>query len=219
MPEAMTVVFGAGGHGKVVADMLLLRGVTVAGFVDDRAERTSSRIMGLPVLGNRDWLRRQAAAGPLAVALGIGTNNHGRREAAEFTRSCGAQLLTVVHPAAVVSPHAHLGPGTVVMAGAVINAEAHVGTGVVVNSGAVVEHDVIVEDFAFLAPNCSIGGAGRVGELALIGLGAVLLPLVSVGAETKIGAGAVVLRDIPAGVIASGVPATVRLEKTVGAGN
>jgi acetyltransferase-like isoleucine patch superfamily enzyme len=80
----------------------------------------------------------------------------------------------------------------------------------VINTAAVVEHDTIVEEFAFIAPHATIAGGARVGRLSLIGIGAVVLPGVNVGSETIVGAGAVVTRDLPDGVVASGVPARIR---------
>jgi len=201
-------VYGASGHGKVVADALLTGGAVVAGFVDD-GRATGGAVLGLPVCGDGEWLRDQARDMGIGVALGIG-DNLARRAVAARCVAWGLELVTAVHPSATVARSATLGAGVVVMAGAVVNPDARVGRGAIINTGAVVEHDVAVGDFAHLSPNASSGGAASVGDLAHLGLGATVLPGVRVGRFAVIGAGAVVLRDVPDGAVATGVPAVVR---------
>jgi sugar O-acyltransferase (sialic acid O-acetyltransferase NeuD family) len=205
-PRRRVVVYGAGGHGKVVADLILAGGeVDLLGFVDDGAS-PGRVVLGRPVLGDGEWLAREAARGLFVVALGVGANA-ARRAVADRCAAFGAELFVAVHPRAVVASSAWLAPGVVVMAGAVVNPDAHVGRGAIVNTGAVVEHDVVVGDFAHLSPNASTGGAAKVGALAHLGLGSVVLSGVSVGEGAVVGAGAVVLRDVREGATVVGVPA------------
>jgi sugar O-acyltransferase (sialic acid O-acetyltransferase NeuD family) len=202
-------VYGASGHGKVVADILLAcEDPRLAGFVDDRAELRSTRVLGLPVLGDGQCLLEEAGVMRIAVALGIG-DNYARQRIAENCLAWGVELVTLVHPAAKVSKSARLGPGTVVMAQAVINPEAVIGSGVIVNTAAVVEHDVEIGEYAHVCPNAAMGGASRLGKLSQLGMGAVIIQCVSVGSHTIIGAGAVVVRDLPDRVVAFGVPAHI----------
>lgn len=209
-------VYGASGHGKVVADILRCAAaadptaVPAAGFVDDRAEVQGTTLLGLPVCGDGAWLEQQAAAAPgqVGVALGIGDNRVRRRVAARC-RKAGATLVTAVHPTAVVAASARVGAGSVLMAGALVNPDAQIGEGVIVNTGAVVEHDVVVGDYAHLSPNAATGGAAALGALSHLGLGAVILPMVRVGERTTVGAGSVVNRELPSDVVAYGVPARV----------
>lgn len=202
------IVYGAGGHGKVVADILIAGGEhQVAGFVDDNQSLCGSEVRGLPVLGGQRWLQEKTTNGEFAIALGIGDNRL-RRQIAE---RCGpVRLLVAVHPAAAVSKAAFLGDGTVVMAGAVVNPDAQVGLGVIINSGAVIEHDVVVGNYAHVSPNAAMGGGSRLGAESHLGLGAVILPGVSVGERAVIGAAAAVIRDIPDDRVALGVPARIR---------
>jgi sugar O-acyltransferase (sialic acid O-acetyltransferase NeuD family) len=202
-------VYGAGGHGKVIADMLLAARVAgFAGFVDDDERSKGRSILGFRVLGNSAWLREQAAVAQVEVALGIG-DNAARRVIAERCRAWGAVLRTTLHPSAVVARSARLGAGTVVMAHATINPDADLGEGAIVNTGAVVEHDVKAGNYVHLSPNSTMGGASALGELSLLGTGAVILPGVSVGARSVVGAGAVVTDALPDNVVAVGVPARI----------
>jgi len=202
-------VYGASGHGKVVADILFARkNSCIVGFIDDRVELRGTTILGLPVCGNGEWLRQEAGKMRVTVALGIG-DNVTRQKVAEKCIVWGAELATLVHPNASVSASAQLGTGTVVMAQAAINPGAKIGKGVVVNTAAVVDHDVEIGDFAHVAPNAAMGGASRLGTLSQLSMGAVIIQCVTVGERTVVGAGAVVVRTLPDGVVALGVPARI----------
>jgi sugar O-acyltransferase (sialic acid O-acetyltransferase NeuD family) len=202
-------VYGAGGHGRVVADIFVCRGESeFAGFVDDREELWGTQVMGSTVLGGGDWLRREAGLARVAVALGVGNGLARRRIAARWA-AWGVEILTVVHPRATVAGATELDCGTVVMAGAVINAGARIRAGVIVNSGAVVEHDVEIGEYAHVAPRAAMAGAARLGEFSHLGMGAMVLERVQVGSNAIVGAGAVVVHDLPDGVVAMGVPARI----------
>jgi UDP-N-acetylbacillosamine N-acetyltransferase len=200
------LVLGAGGHGKVVADVGRSAGLTLLGFVDDDPSRDGSLIWGLPVIGWERLLAERARFGEVVVALGIGSNEARERGHARL-RAAGLTVATLVHPTAAIAPSSSLGEGTVVMANATVNPDAIVGEGVIVNTGAVVEHDCRVADYAHLSPNAALGGAVTVGRGSHLGLGAVALPGVHVGAAVRAGAGAAIHRDVADGRTVVGVPA------------
>jgi sugar O-acyltransferase (sialic acid O-acetyltransferase NeuD family) len=213
----LTVVIGAGGHGKVVADALsLMLGRDIDGFIDCNEALEGSSVLGYSVLGGHEWLFREASERPIAAAVGIGNDSDRQRLIASCIDS-GIQVLTVVHPQAAVSKSAVVGAGSVVLAKAVLNPNSRVGQGAIINTAAIVEHDVEIGDFAHLAPNSTTGGAVRIGACCQIGLGAQILPSVSVGSGTCVGAGAVVLHDLPKNVVAIGNPA--RILRKAGNGN
>lgn len=199
-------LYGASGHGKVFAETLLACGKKVEGFIDDRAEMRDRQVLGLQVVGNREWLLKQPGRDLISVALAIGTNST-RQQVGAWLKVNGFALECAIHPTAVVSPTARIGAGVLIMPGAIVNAEAVVDEGAIINSGAVVEHDVVVGAYAHLSPNAATGGGVKIGALAHLGLGAVVLPLVTVGEAATVGAGAVVLSHVPAGATVVGVPA------------
>jgi len=207
------VVYGAGGHGRVVADAARAAGLEVLGFLDDGLA-AGGQVLDWRVLGTADWLRGRTE---LAVALGIGANDV-RRRVAEALARAGARLATVIHPTAVLSPYAQVGPGAVVFALAVLNPGARVGAGAIVNTGAIIEHDVEIGDFAHVASNATLAGAARLGAEALLGTGAAVLPERTIGDRSVVGAGAVVSRDVPADVVVAGVPARHRAGRAPSAG-
>lgn len=200
------VVYGASGHGKVLADVVMADGRwELLGFVDDGRTPADGPVLGLPILGGWDWLRDQT---DVAVVLAIGVNRV-REAIAKRCKEAGLALVTAVHPRAVVSPSATIEEGAAIMAGALVNPDARVGAGAIVNTGAVVEHDVDVGAFAHLSPNATTGGGVAIGARSHLGVGSAVIPLVRIGADTVVGAGAVVLRDLPDGVVAVGVPAKI----------
>lgn len=207
------VVWGAGGHGRVVADLVRACGCEVVGFVDADAAKVGTDVSGIPVVMAEADLSELIGSGrPLpegadAIALGIGDNVV--REARLATIP-SHRLPTLVHPSAVVSPSAIIGVGSVVLAGSIVNAGARIGSGVIVNTGGIVEHDCILGDGAHVSPGAVLAGGVRVEPRAWIGAGATIIPGVRVGADAVIGAGAAVTRDVPDACTVVGVPARVQ---------
>ncbi len=199
-------VYGAGGHGKVVADIGRSAGFEILGFIDDAAERQAAKIWGLLVSSWEQIRARKTTPWDVAVALGVG-DNRARERCYERIVAEGVPLATLVHSSAIVAPNATIGTGAVVMALAAVNPDAAVEEGAILNTGCVVEHDCRVGCFAHLSPNAALGGDVRIGARTHLGLGAVVLPGVHVGADVRVGAGAVVHRNVPDGAIVVGVPA------------
>lgn len=205
------IVWGAGGHGRVVADAAQAAGWTVLGFADRDPALVGQARPGQPaVLFTEAELRvglttgKGLPAGLSTVALGVG-GNAARRQALSWIPA--RYLRPVIHPSAVVSPVAEIGPGTVVFATAVVNAGARIGAGVIVNTAAVIEHDVVVEDGAHLSPGAILAGGAVIGAGAWVGAGAIVIPGCRVGRASVVGAGAVVLRDVPDSITVVGNPA------------
>lgn len=193
------VIVGAGGHGKVVADLALKNGYTELCFVDDYA---AGDCMGFPIIGVcGDLSDLHDGRTDFVIAIG---NNAAREKVAE---AYDVNWVTLVHPSAQIAVNVTLGTGTVVMAGAVINACAKVGKHCIINSCAVVEHDNVLEDYVHISPNAALGGTVRIGGLSHVGLGAIVRNNVEVSDCCVIGAGAVVVEDIAACGTYVGIPA------------
>ena len=203
------LIVGAGGHGQVVADILLARvrsgcpdGHPV-GFLDDDPALLAHTFLGLPVLGSV----AQASSIPHdAVVVAIGDNPTRQRISLRLEAQ-GERFATAIHPAAVVGSDVEIGAGTMVSAGAVVNPGARIGRGVILNTACSVDHHNFVGDYAHIAPGAHLGGDVRIEEGALIGLGAGVLPGRQVGAWATVGAGATVTRNVPDRTTVAGVPA------------
>ena len=194
------MIFGAGGHGRVVADAALLEGSWAEIFASDR-NASSCRGELLPGV----QLRQLDASGPanVRVHIAIGNNVARQQEAAK----CGLdRLVTVIHPAATVSPFSDIGKGCFLAAGAILGPAARVGDGVIINHGAVVDHDVEVGAFSHIAPNAALGGHVKTGQRVLVGAGAVVMPLKVIGDDVTIGAGTVVNQDLLEPGVYAGIP-------------
>jgi len=201
---------GAGGHAKVVMEILaLLPGHEVAGLLDADQRLWGTEVLGVEVLGADDRLpelRRDGVTHAFIGLGGVGATGP-RRALYETARRHGFEIVRAVHPLSVVSPSAEIGDGPTIMAGAVVNACARLGENVIVNTGAVVEHDCVVGAHVHLATGALLASTVRVGEGAHIGVGASVRQCLSIGADSVVGAGAVVVKDVPPGVIVTGVPA------------
>jgi len=204
------LVFGAGGHGKVVIEALQVSGITSSiAVLDADPTLTGQEVMGVRILGGDGYLPMARNAGFSHFVVGFAGTNDGERRGDAFGRGQAAGLvpLTIIHPGSVISSHAKVGGGTVIFAGAVINPEAAIGENVIINTSAVVEHNCRIGNHVHIAPRACLLGNVTVGDMAFVGGGAVINPGVNVGAGAIVGAGAVVTRDVAPGVKVAGVPA------------
>jgi acetyltransferase EpsM len=199
------VLFGAGGHGKVVLDCCRSCVPTAeVVFGDDGAGRREGSYCGCAVVGGRAVICMFKEGWYYHVAIG---DNRLRGEAFLFFLQAGLSPLTLVHPSSVVSDSAVVGAGTLVMPRVVVNAGARIGVNCILNTGAIIEHDCVIGDHTHVSPGAVLGGGVQIGAYTHVGLGAVILPGAEIGCEAVIGAGAVVLRRVDAGVTVIGVPA------------
>ncbi|MBI4538157.1 MAG: acetyltransferase [Gemmatimonadetes bacterium] len=203
---------GAGGHAKVVMEILRLTGGhELVGLLDAKRELWGTAVMGVPVLGDDSLLCELHGQGLRHAFIGVGTtgDTKTRRRLYEEARRQGFEMVAAVHPRAVIASSARLGAGPTIMAGAVINADTWLGANVIVNTGAIVEHDCVVGDHVHIATGACLAGAVRVGTGAHVGLGASVRQGIRIGENAVVGAGAAVVDDVPDGVVVAGVPARV----------
>lgn len=203
------LIFGAGGHGRVVADAAIAQGRWARVRVTDR---DAGRVGEVLWAGLAVEALDEAVAGSTQVHVAIGAAAAREREARAlgFDASLSHRqptLVTIIHPHATVSPHAGIGPGCFLAAQCVVAPAARLGVSVIVNHGAVVDHDAQVGDYTHVAPLAALGGGVQVGRRVLVGAGAKLLPGVRVADDVVIGAGAVVRDSIERPGVYAGVPA------------
>jgi sugar O-acyltransferase (sialic acid O-acetyltransferase NeuD family) len=201
------VVYGGGGHGKAVIDLLRALGVyRVIGILDDGIE-IGETIMGVPVLGGAEALPELFAQGVrLAINAVGGIGNIAIRiKVFENLAATGFVCPAIIHPSAVVEPSAVLAPGVQVFAQAYVGSEAQLGFGCIVNTGAIVSHDCRLGDYANISPGAILAGEVQVGAAALVGMSATINLRVSIGNYARIGNSATVIRDVPEkGVVRAG---------------
>jgi acetyltransferase EpsM len=204
------IIWGAGGHASVVADIVRQTGThVIVGFVDDTSRRRRYRsLLGVRILGSRADLKGLLRAGVRQIVIAVGDCD-ARLKLAAIAQALGFRLCAVIHPRATVAQTASIGAGTVIAAGAVVNPGAMIGENVIVNTCASVDHDCVIEDGAHVCPGAHLAGNVTVGRGAWIGIGATVIEGVRVGRGAFIGAGGVVVEDVADKVLAAGVPARV----------
>jgi UDP-perosamine 4-acetyltransferase len=203
------VIVGAGGHGKVVLDILREAGVhNVVGFIDADASLAGTEVNGVAVFGPPNQLPKLKAKKVKGAVIAIG-DNRTRRTYAQMLVEQGFELISAIHPRASVSKTAMIGKNVVIAAGAIVCADARLADSVIVNTAAVVDHECEVGEAAHICPTAALAGRVRIGTEAFVGIGAKVIPCISIGANAIVGAGAVVIGDVPAGATAVGVPAKV----------
>jgi sugar O-acyltransferase (sialic acid O-acetyltransferase NeuD family) len=200
------IIYGAGGHGKVVADALERQAAyMLLGFLDDNPAVWGKELSSYKIFGGMDACTNAGLARyPFIVAIG---DNHARRQIVARLESLGGHFGRAVHPSAQIAKDVQLAPGVMIMANVVINPGSRIGNHTIVNTSATIDHDCVIGDFVHISPVAALAGNVVVREGAHIGMGSLILPGVQVGAYAIIGAGAVVVDDIPEGVTAVGVPA------------
>jgi len=190
-------LYGAGGHAKVILDLLKSNDVTVSGIIDDNPAIDS--FMGIPVSHGK-------VCSPLIISIG---NNRIRKTIAEKINQ------DVFSPfqydkTAIISSYASIDKGTVAMQGSIIQSSAKIGKHCIINTGASIDHDCMIQDYVHIAPRSTLCGNVTVGEGTFVGAGTVVIPNIKIGKWSVIGAGSVVTHDIPDNVVAYGSPCRIR---------
>ncbi len=207
------VGIGAGGHAKVVIDILRhYSDIEMVGLTDANPEMRGRDLLGCPIIGGDDAWPELLAGGVHHAFIGVGSAGHiaSRRRVYQDARAAGFDIVTAIHPTAIIASTATIGPAATIMAGAIINADTRLGENVIVNTGAIIDHDCILEDHVHVATGATLAGAVVVREGAHIGAGAVVRQCVVIGRNAIVGAGAAVVKDVAEDVIVVGVPARER---------
>jgi len=204
--------FGAGGHAKVVIEILqAMGGFDIVGLLDVNDRLRGSAVLKVPVLGGEDLVPSLAADGIHHAFIGVGGNASTLRRRLVFDRveMQHLQLVTAIHPSAVISPSAVIAAGATIMAGAIVNADTTIGPNAIINTGAIVEHDNSIAAHVHVSTGVRLAGGVRIGEGAHIGIGASVRQNISIGRHALVGAGAVVVDDVSDNTVVVGVPARV----------
>jgi len=206
---------GAGGHAKVVIEILRMDGrYELIGLLDRTEETKGMSVLGVPILGDDRLLLPLRESGIQHFFMGLGSagNIEPRRNLYTCAVGHGFVPISAIHPRAIISPSAMLGVGVTIAAGAVLNASATLGANVIINTGAIVEHDCKLGDHVHVATGARLASTVHVGASAHIGAGASIRQCVRIGEGAVVGAGAVVVNDVEPWTVVVGVPARVMRE-------
>lgn len=195
------IIVGAGGHGRVCADIAALVGYGEICFLDD------SNVAGMNVIGKVSDFTKYVRNADFFVAIG---NNETRQRLYAIMKEAGANIVSLVHPASTVAPSVKIGSGVAIMAGAVINNGVTIGDGVIINTCSSVDHDCRISDFTHISVGAHLAGSVTVGARAFIAAGVTVINNLNVYDDCIIGAGAVVISNINERGTYVGVPARLK---------
>ncbi len=187
-------IIGAGGHGKVVADLAGLLGWDSIAFFDAawKDKQSDSR---WPMLGDTSiFIEKSSEFDSVLIAIG---NCEIRWKEFMKIKNSVKPIITLKHPNSTVSQYSKVGEGTVILAGSVVNTDAVIGKACIINVGATVDHDCILGNSVHVAPGAHISGGVTIGDASWIGVGSAIKQGVYIGKNVMVGAGAVVISDIP----------------------
>jgi sugar O-acyltransferase (sialic acid O-acetyltransferase NeuD family) len=212
------VIFGTGGFAREtrqIAEDINQNDRTwnLVGFLDENTERHGDQMHDLPVLGGLEWLKQHPRT---VVAVAVGGSAIRRKIVFRLLHADHTRFATLVHPLAWISRRVEIGPGTVIDAGALISPDARIGEHVILNNNCTIGHDTVIEDYVTVAPNASVAGEVHIGEGCDIGANCTIIQRKSIGHWSVVGAGAVVVKDVPPNVTAVGVPASPVKERPEG---
>lgn len=206
MNERPFIILGGGGHARVLASTIRHLGRQVLGYTDPDSD--ASLAGDIECLGGDEALQEYASEG-VVLAVGLGSTHDTARRTHLFneTQAEGFDFPPIVHPQAFVASEAVVGEGAQVMAGAVIQPGTRVGENVIVNTSASVDHDCDIQGHVHVAPGVTVSGGVILGEGVHVGTGASIIEEIEVGEQSTIGAGAVVIHDVPPETTVVGAPA------------
>lgn len=201
------VIIGAGGFGREVA--WLIEEINkenlewnLWGFVDDNEIIQETEINGYKVVGDIDWLKKQE----IYVVNAIADPNIKKKvmDKLNFSKNIYPVLI---HPSVIYSDRVTFGEGSIICAGNIITVNIEIGKHVIVNLDCTIGHDAIIGDYSTILPSVNVSGYVKIDECVSVGTGSAIIQGVNIGQNTVIGAGAIVVKDLPANCVAVGSPA------------
>ena len=198
-------VIGVGGHAEVVIDAILSSGLRVYGIFDDNESLIGKNIFQIPILGKIEKAM-EITDGKFIVAIG---DNEIRMKIVKNLGFSDDKFYTVVHPSAVIGKNVGIGAGTMVLGGVVINTGTSIGRHCIINTSSSIDHHNKISDFVHIAPGTHTGGNVEIKEGTLLGIGTSVIPGIKIGKWSIIGAGTVVIEEVPDYATVVGVPGRV----------
>lgn len=184
------IIIGAGGHAKVIADIIYKSGDNLIGFLDDNLANKGKEIyLGKKVLGTTKDIENYNKN---YFIIGIGNNSIRKK----INNENNLKLYTAIHPSAIIAQDVKIGTGSVIMAGVVINPGTVIGKNCIINTCSSLDHDNLLEDYVHISPGAHLAGTVSVKEGTWICTGATIINNITIAQNNVIGAGSVVIKDI-----------------------
>lgn len=212
------VVIGISGQTKVIIDAIEKEGkYSIAGLLDSSMD-PGYQMLGYRVIGTENDIPRIMESLDLAGGVIAEGDNWRRMKICEGIKSTAPtfKFVRVIHPSSIVANHVEIGDGTAVMAGVIVNSSAVIGEHCIINAKSSIDHDCFLDDYSSLAPNSTLAGYVKIGKFSAISMGVNIIHGITVKEQTVIGAGSLVLKDMPEHVVAFGSPARIARKREAG---
>lgn len=192
------IIIGAGGHAKVIMDIIFQRkkflndNLVIRGILDDTfKEKERKELFGIPIIGKVDKILE--LPNDIYYVIAIGNNNIRKKISQNYKK---LNYITLIHPKAIIGENIDIGNGTVLMAGSIVNSYTKIGKHCIINTGSIIEHDNIIKDYVHISPGAILCGGVSVEEETWVGAGSTIIQGLIIGRKSIIGAGAVIIRNI-----------------------
>ena len=205
-----SVIIGAGSYGEVYLSYLTEAGIEVLGFLDDNETLSGSEIGGIPVLGKISMLETLRETHNIdAVYCPLG-NNRLRVKFLKYAKELGYKTPNYIHPSVRISPNVKIGYGVYILLGTNIMPHTVIENYVMISMGANIAHHSLLEEGTFISTGVNFGASIKAHKYAYIGISATIMTGVhELGEDCLIGAGTVVIKDVPDNAVMAGIPAKI----------
>lgn len=202
------VIIGAGDFGKEVAWLIedinmVSNQYNLLGYIDDQKE-IGIELNGYQVIGNTEYLAEISQNKELFSVISVQNPNIKKAFAHSLEN---IKWETLIHPSSIITRSVKIEEGSIITAGNIISNNVNIGKHCLVNLGCTIGHDNIIEDYVCVMPGCNLSGFTTLREGCYLGTGVKIIPHKTIGKESIVGAGAVVINDIPDNCTAVGSPA------------
>ncbi len=196
-------LFGASGHGKVIAEIAEENNILIEAFID--SDQSMNKVLDYKVI-------HEIPTKQIDVVISIG---HNITRKMLVNNNVQFNYPTLIHPKTSISKRSKIAEGTVVMSGVSVNSEVNIGKHCIINTNASIDHECIISDYVHISPNVSLAGNVEVGEGTHIGIGSSIIQGIKIGKWCTIGAGAVIIKDVPDGATVVGNPGKIIKTKDI----
>ena len=203
------IIIGAGCVGGHIASNIhyYTSEYNLIGFLDDSTAKIGKTFVGYPVIGNVDSITNYPP--DIAVVIGIAFPTIKLKVVKKIKEYGYTNFPSFISRFTWVSANVNIGEGSILYPGATINYNSSIGSFVVVNMNCSIGHDCTIEDFVSFAPGVLLGGNTLIGDASQMGIGAQCIQGMNVGKKCIVGAGAVIIKQVPDTAVVVGNPAKI----------
>jgi acetyltransferase EpsM len=202
------LVYGAGGHAKVIFDVIINetnQEFEFIGFLDDNVHE--NQIFEETVYNDINFFKNKYEGEKIGVVLAFGDNNIRKKKYELLKNDDSFYFPSIAHKNSCISKHVKIGKGNVIMAGVIINPSTVVGDFCIINTSSSIDHDCFIEDFVNISPGCTLGGKVNIGSYTFIGIGTTIKHNIKIGSENFVGAGSLITKNFLNNSLIYGAPA------------